>query len=327
MKINSIVPNQIEPSKTCSNLKPNFTSNYGTQAFKIEKALANKNISCEFNNNNFVAECAQKSVKMFSELFGEKFLPKRIEFKDLCDYNYGECSLNGELININSALPCFNSKEELTEEMGKAKNIFFLPDDKSTTHYLRTFIHELGHCVHVNNLKVRNLDFMADKLQRTKIPSSVGRLITKFKLGEYSAQNMDEFMAERIAKDISKNLNTNDEYVGSILDVRYSDMFERKWNCRYITPQSYIDYFTQQVWNGDIEGAEKVAIKMKDYLEALQIAEYAQKVERPVITTTLKVIERQKESSTLKQDSLLGKIDTFLGKLFSTPNYLEKIMI
>ena len=319
MKILPIITNQAaNTNRSC-----NFTSSYGTRALEIERNLAQKNIVSEFKNNSFVAECTQKAVKIFSDVFGEKSLPKRIEFKDLPADRYGECTLDGEIININSALPCFNSKAELAIEMMKAKNIFFLPDDKSTTHYLRTFIHELGHSAHANNLRERNLGFIAEKLQETQIPNAVGRLITKFKLGKYSATNMDEFMAERISKDITKSLNLDDEYIGSLTDLKYSDMFERKWNCRYITPQAYIDYFTQQVWNGDIEGANRIAALMKDYLEALQIAEYAQEVERPVIETTLKTIERPRANARLKQDSLLGRIDKFFGKVFSTPNYLE----
>lgn len=323
MKISTIIPSQRNAFSTTSNSSINFTSKYGTKAFEIEKALAEKNISCEFKDNNFVAECAEKTVKIFKQLFGEKLLPRSIDFDNIPGA-YGAYSIDKDSVIINSSLSCFNSKKELATEMAQAKNVFFLPDEKSTIHYLRTFIHEFGHSAHLKNLQERNLDFVGDKLRNTKIPNVVGRLITKFKLGKYSATNMNEFMAERIAKDIVKNLNKDDEYIGSPLDVKYSDIFERKWNCRYITPQSYIDYFTQQVWNGDVEGTEKAVAQMKNYLQAIQIVENPLTIGRPAIVMALKTIERPKEEAAIKKVSFWGIIDAICGKLISTPNCIEK---
>lgn len=330
MKINSIDLNQSKFSNRKIDTKTSFTSSYGTKAYEIEKALTKKNIACEFKDNNFVAECVQKTVKIFNELFGEKALPKSIEFAPLPMNTYGACYHDGPSVIINSSNKCFESKKNLTEETMLSKNIFFLPDEKATTHYLRTFIHELGHSAHFNNLKRKNLDFIIEKLNNTKIPNAIGRLITKFKLGKYSATNMNEFMAERITKDIAKNLNDNDEYIGSSFDTHYEDIFESSWNCRYITPQSYIDYFTQQVWNGDIEKAHDIAKQIENYLEALQKLEVLQKYERaqavevPVTKTTLKIIERPRVV-TVKQSSFIGFIDAIFGKIIPTPKLLERM--
>ena len=114
-------------------------------------------------------------------------------------------------------------------------------------------------------------------------------------------------------------------FVGSPLDVRYADIFERKWNCRYICPQAYSDYYTQQVWMGDINGAEEVAKKIAQYLFELENAENHQTVEFPTIETTLKTIERPIENARVKQDSVLGYIDAFFGKNIPTINTIDKL--
>ena len=56
---------------------------------------------------------------------------------------------------------------------------------------------------------------------------------------------------------------------GRYWDVDYSSIFSRKWNYRYSSPQSYIDYFTQQVWNGDLDEAKRVGDKVEQYLTEL----------------------------------------------------------
>ena len=50
-------------------------------------------------------------------------------------------------------------------------------------------------------------------------------------------------------------------------------IFSRKWNYRYSKPQSYIDYFTQQVWNGNIEEAKKAGDDAEAYLRSIEGAQ------------------------------------------------------
>ena len=60
----------------------------------------------------------------------------------------------------------------------------------------------------------------------------------------------------------------------------YSDIFSRKWDYRYSSPQSYIDYFTQQVWNGDIEGAKRVGQQAEEYLKSIEAAKTSPVVDK-----------------------------------------------
>lgn len=183
----------------------------------------------------------------------------------------------------------------------------------------------MGHAAHFEHLKENSLGFMISRLNEAKIPNAIGRLITKYKLGKYAATNMNEFMAERITKDIVKSLDSNDIYTGSVSDVQYSDIFSRKWNCRYICPQAYIDYFTQQVWMSDINGAERVAKQIEEYLAEIEKAENPQAVEFKPIVTTLKNVERPQEEAHIKQDSALGVLDAFFGRTMPTIDAIEKM--
>lgn len=122
----------------------NFTSNPNTVAHQIEQKLLKKGIQSEFLNNSFVAECTQRSVEIFEKLFGNRLLSKSINFQPIEASAYGDCRWNDCSIRINSELDCYESKESLTAEMKKSKNIFFLPDEKSTTHYLSTFCMKWG---------------------------------------------------------------------------------------------------------------------------------------------------------------------------------------
>ena len=124
---------------------------------------------------------------------------------------------------------------------------------------------------------------------------------------------MTEFMAERISKDICTRLDAGDNFIGNVRDLDYSNIFTNKWNCRYITPQSYLDYYTQQVWNGDIEGAGKTLKKMEEYMAAIDNGHRISAVE----------IERPRSGATLKQDSFLGRIDEFFGRIFGTSEGLD----
>ena len=318
MKISTLNCVENAPSYKIQNAT-SFESRYGSPAYKIEQRLAQKGIESEFLDNLLVADCTRKTVAIFEKIFGKRLLSKSIKFTPINPYAYGDCSWSDSAIRINSRLECFDSKEKLSEEMKKSKNIFFLPDEKSTTHYLGAFIHELAHSVHFNHLKETHLGFMISRFHEARIPNAIGRLITKYKLGKYSAENMNEFMAERITKDIARNLNSKDEFVGSTLDLKYSDIFKRKWNCRYICPQAYIDYYTQQVWAGDINGAEAIAKKIEQYLLAVEKAENPQEVKLPVIETTLKTIERPQEEARIKRDNVLGYIDAFFGAIVPPP--------
>ena len=109
-------------------------------------------------------------------------------------------------------------------------------------------------------------------------------------------------MAERITKDVINNLTSQGRYIGNAKDLNYSKIFENKWNYRYSSPQAYIDYYTQQVWNGDLEEARKTGEKIEVYLKKID----SQNV--PEIVRQLQVKTKEKP--------LLGSLAKGLSSVF-----------
>lgn len=236
--------------------------------------LKRNGIESYFRGSDFKAECVQKVIKIFENLFGKEFLPKTVGF-DLLDDCYGCYDISTRQVSLNNNLTCFDNLESLKKEM-KCSYRWLLPDRKSTLHPARTFVHEFGHCAHHTHLdKLHNGcgAMIMDKLRYTQVPTAIGKLITMYKLGSYSLDTnggMLEFMAERISQDICEALTEDSwEKIGSI-DVDYSNIFSKKWQYRYSSPQSYIDYFTQQVWNGKIEEAKRVGEDAQEYLTRIE---------------------------------------------------------
>lgn len=186
---------------------------------------------------------------------------------------------------------------------------FLLPNEFSSLHPACTFIHEFSHSAHKDNLSKKwsyPISIM-NELRNMQVQNSIGRLITRYKLGNYSLDKrggMNEFMAERMTQDICKKMS---DYAwlfsGNYRDFDYSNIFERKWNCRYSTPQAYLDYYTQQVWNGDIREAENAAGKVERYLEE---------------------IERPNYQSETKQEGFRGFVDRLAGRVTKQANWLDE---
>ncbi len=186
---------------------------------------------------------------------------------------------------------------------------FLRPNEFSSLHPACTFVHEFAHSAHKNNIEKqgRYAPAVMNSMRKMQVPTSVGKLITKFKLGNYALDQkggMNEFMAERATQDICNKLTDSSwVYYGDKKDVKYDDIFSRKWNCRYSTPQAYLDYYTQQVWNGELQAAEDAAGEIEIYLDE---------------------IERERYTSTHKQNSFWGIIDEVAGSLTGQSKWLDK---
>lgn len=279
---------------------PNFLSSkiFGYKAYKIEKELADIGINSEFQNNSFVAECVQKTAALFNNLFGRDSLPKEAFFTSfLKKFDENENTLGMHIhykyspndeVYFNSDNNCYKTKNKLKFNEMTEKFLWWHP----TGHYLQTFVHEFGHSAHFHHLCNKNNQEVMSELHYTKIPTALGRFISKFKLGRYSATNMNEFMAERITKDICTHLDKNDHYTGFYSDLDYANIFSNKWKYRYSSPQSYLDYYTQQVWNGDKEGANETLDDMGRYLKKIEAEE------------ALPVLQKVEEE--VEEESLLG---------------------
>lgn len=111
-------------------------------------------------------------------------------------------------------------------------------------------------------------------------------------------------MAERATHDICDAL-TPDRwlYWRPVETVNYSNIFQRKWNCRYTSPQSYLDYYTQQIWNGDIKMSMEAVDRIRIYLEE---------------------IDRQTEAARLKQKSFWGVVDLVNAKIGYQAKWLDE---
>ncbi len=286
--------------------KISFTSSkwLAPKAYRIEQSiLSNYGIESEFKNNSFMAECVEKTLKVFKDNFGRWALPSNIEASEINDTHiYAYYRSYDDIVAINKNKKCFNNEDKLKQEMRNHKNLFFLPDWFSTIHPLHIFIHELAHSAHYHNLERMGNPCSLALLRYTMIPTSIGRLIAKFKLSKYAATNMNEFMAERITKDVINNLTSQGRYIGNAKDLNYSKIFENKWNYRYSSPQAYIDYYTQQVWNGDLEEARKTGEKIEVYLKKID----SQNV--PEIVRQLQVKTKEKP--------LLGSLAKGLSSVF-----------
>lgn len=253
---------------------------FKASAYEIERALARKGVNCDFAGNNFIAECVSKTISIFEDLFGRSSLPHEINFKHLGSperEGLAQYCATYHSVDINASSNCFRNKYSLQNTMSKHKRVLGMPAGLSTSHYLHPIVHEFGHGAHFKNIESRGNEYawgwMSDKI----LPNAVSRLIAKFKLSEYANYNLKEFMAERISKDICKNLNCNDYFIGNRKNLDYSNIFYNKWNCRYSTPQAYLDYYTQQIWNGDMSGADNVADAIGGYLTELERKAYSSK--------------------------------------------------
>ena len=257
-------------AKTNSNIKKsvNFTS-----ASSISRELARKGIRTEFHNNDFFARCAEQIVDLFENLFDKSALPSSIEYNNLPKDILGQYDIWTREVEFNYALNEMRSTKGLKSLAKKGRN-FIIPDDFSSLHPAHTHVHEFAHSAHHANLNHNHYfgSSIMEKLRYTQVPTVIGRLITRFKLGNYAldkAGGMNEFMAERIAQDVCHGITEEFWSKNKTIDVGYSDIFSRKWGYRYSQPQAYLDYFTQQVWNGDIEEAINAAGKVEEYLAEL----------------------------------------------------------
>ena len=279
-----------------------------------------KGIEMNVHGNVFVAECYEKVINIFEKLFKKSYLPSYLgteKFnKDNClgQYNYTNNSIN---VNEDLDFTTFYDMDTLKKSAQKDHNNIILPNWASSNHPAHTFVHEFSHAAHWHHLKecqgYDNAEHLWFGLVGTRIPNAIGRLIAKFKISKYAvgtARNCDmcEFLAERMAKDICENI-TNEKWIpykdidvnSKDIDVNYSDIFNRKWNYRYSRPQSYIDYFTQQVWNGNIEEANRVGEIVEEYLAELEAERVPQ---------TIQIAETITEGI-----PLLGRVTRFLSRV------------
>lgn len=324
MRVNSIVPtSQIvsnDKQKTRSkNLS--FKTYNPAVANKIEERLATRGIICNTNGNDFVAKCYENTVNLFETLFGKSYLPTKLSFRPMSENLYGifDSFPNEVAMNEQFNSKCYYDINNLASEAKKNYN-WILPGWNSTKHPAHIFVHEFSHAAHWNHLQDKHGRYEAmhimGGLHDTSVPTGIGKLITKFKISGYATKgNMKEFLAERMTKDICNGITDTLWLPYKDIDVDYSNIFNKKWDYRYSSPQSYIDYFTQQVWDGDIDEANRVGALATLYLAELEAKEVA-----PVVQKVANFIDYTPQDKTEETKPLIFKIGTWLSNKITTFN-------
>lgn len=278
MRIEPIITTTAQPQTRQKQNAVSFKTYNPEAAARIEREIMQKGIFCNTKGNDFVASCFKKTVELFERLFGQSHLPERLDYEELGKYSiYGVYTPvdNSVTLNQQRNSGCYYDMDSLKAESEKAYH-FLSPDRFSTTHPAHTFVHEFSHAAHWHHLENRNGGENAKRvwlgLGETTVPTAIGKLITRFKLGNYAVDRKDmcEFLAERMTKDICGSITDEMWVPYKDIDVDYSNIFSKKWNYRYSSPQSYIDYFTQQVWDGDIDEANRAGDMAEAYLAELE---------------------------------------------------------
>lgn len=256
------------------NGRPSYESLVKQEMISRELGKYNVFISNDWRySNEFLMGSVLKVVKVFNYLFGERYLPSRLAYtKDMADNAYACYNPIDDTVTFNANKACFLDIGHLKSETSKNVSTFG-PSQFSTKHPAHIFVHEFSHAAHYKNLesiydsKNEALEYWVDT-RETSVPSPFGKLISKYKLSNYAVQSNDmaEFLAERMSKDICGAMNNDSWKLKSKPDVEYSTIFDRKWKQHNACPQAYIDYFSQLVWKGRVAGAEELSDQVELFL-------------------------------------------------------------
>ena len=188
---------------------------------------------------------------------------------------------------------------ECTMQVVKLFNELFgrssLPDSAEFLAFSKKFGEDdntLG--MHVANFDKTNAVFFNSdcKCFKTKNKLKFGEMSQKLiwwhPTGHYLQTFVHEFAHSAHYKNLCENLNSQDMYVGNKKNIDYAKIFSNKWQYRYSSPQSYLDYYTQQVWNGDIEEAKNIAGEIEIYLKEIEAKEVL-----PVVQTVKEKVPKK----------------------------------
>ena len=197
-------------------------------------------------NDGFVAECTQKVVNLFEDLFGRSLLPKRVLFEPSPPWIYGRYFNSSDTVCINSEHAFFQTMQDLKAHSQSKAGKF------ASTHPAQVYIHEFAHAAHWHHLKNTLGATEADRVWREfegkRVPTVIGQFVTRFKLGNYAlnANDMCEFAAERVTYDICNSITPETWEKIKNVDIGYSSIFDRRRTSTYlyggtVTPAYYTD--------------------------------------------------------------------------------------
>lgn len=253
--------------------KTSFKGRELRKASDVEKLLSEMGIKSSFKGSDLVADCSYKMVKVFEQYFGKKSLPREINFlsfkedapSENTDSTLGWFKPYSHKVEFNKDKDCYKSRAKLKTSTIANRIGYIIMPYSSTSSYLSTFAHEMGHCAHHQRIldTSRTYSFASkcwNALYNKTVPKGIGNIMTIFKLGYYATGKdgggLCEHMANRIARDVCNNYDSNSElYKGDENDLKYADIFDRKWGkLDPLHPQSYLDFYDQQIWNAGVGG-------------------------------------------------------------------------
>lgn len=256
---------------------------------RIEAELADKGISADFGGVPTVAMCCKKVVEIM-EHYGFE-LPSKFSFEPLKHRTLGTYSSYQDKVCINSNMKEFQDvvkQNRLEERQGSYHPI--------TGHFLQTYLHEFSHAAHFHNLcnklgynRANNVfwgylsehspsdvvvgplnAFVKSFFKNNFMRNMVNKVIPPTN-GLYAKTDLSEYMAEKnarwIAKDLGDNLtlgynsnlplcespdwNLAEELLNnptSILDFSY---------CKDTIKQT-LEFFDRDIWNGEVDKLESI---------------------------------------------------------------------
>lgn len=272
-----VMPAYFVYSKQHQTFEGRLTPGSARKARKIQAELSKQGITSNFEKNGYLAGCVKRVSDIYKELFGEWSLPKNIDFYVFT--NLSELGASAYFRSSEDKIAFNRSELQYSNRLFQSikSRSAWRPrfNTSASLHRAQVYVHEFAHCAHFHNIKRKhNHDYaieMMNVLRNKKLHEPVGILITKFQLGRYSLTNMNEFMAERITQDICDCLQGSDwQFKNGKPDTGYSNIFSRKWHNKFEDPQAYLDYYTEQVWDGDMKNADEAAEKIRKFLELLE---------------------------------------------------------
>ena len=233
---------------------------YTTQ--QIQNLLLKKGIKSEFSNREYVANCFYNVINTYEKLFGNSYLPREVSFTPQIKNIYAKYNHDKDTIACdNKSSPSSSWISKLSHSInGTSKTQQSnINSDKPLVHPAYIYAYEFSRAALLKNLDKRlghkKAQAYWSELNNMKLPQPL------VNIAAYSSNtnNLASFIIERITQDVCRNISPkgNWDIVGHP-DVRYEDIFKRRWNSKKSSPQSYIDYYTEMVWNGGIKQAERV---------------------------------------------------------------------
>lgn len=178
---------------------------------RIEQNLKRFGVNADFEGNKIVAACSEKTAYFFRESGLFQLFPTKISIKDLDENTLGQCYKHTREINFNRNYFGKNNQsielnlKEISNRADKSKSNQF----QSSNNFLHAFIHEFGHSIHFANLtdkyhwnKTNEILAIMDHIQLNS--NAIIRAES-----EYATTDVNEFVAENIARRFSLAVNSN----------------------------------------------------------------------------------------------------------------------